>query len=365
MSNPVTDDGPASRCGARRDAWRAAAVCVLATLVLAYPAVAGRFLVNPYSDQYLAGYAFRAFAAHSLRAGHGFPQWDPYLFGGLPYVAAMHGDIFYPTFLLRLLLPTDVAMTWGFILHVVLAGFFTYGFLRAWGLDFTPSLTGGVAYMMSGIVSSYVSPGHDGQLYVSALTPLGLWLLVRGIRDGRGWAWGAFALVVGLAMLSPHPQLLQYFLLLGGAFSLFVAFGTSPDGRRLPRAVAFRRLGCALGAVALGGLLGVVQYLPVRDYVAWSPRAGGVSYAFAADYSLPPAELLNLYLPQFSGILDHFWWRGGLHLDSNYLGVVVLFLAPLAIGRGRHRGFARFWLGVALVSLLWALGGNTPFYRLV
>ena len=60
-----------------------------------------------------------------LRAGQGFPLWNPYLMGGMPYVAAMHGDIFYPTFLLRLLLPTDVAMTWGFVLHLMLAGVFT------------------------------------------------------------------------------------------------------------------------------------------------------------------------------------------------------------------------------------------------
>ena len=48
-------------------------------LMLAYPALAGAFLVNPISDQYKAGYAFRDFAAQSLRAGHGFPQWNPFL----------------------------------------------------------------------------------------------------------------------------------------------------------------------------------------------------------------------------------------------------------------------------------------------
>ena len=77
----------------------------LCTLSLAYPALAGKFLVNPHSDQYIAGYAFREFAASTLRSAGHFPLWNPYLFGGMPYVAAMHGDIFYPTFLLRMLLP--------------------------------------------------------------------------------------------------------------------------------------------------------------------------------------------------------------------------------------------------------------------
>ncbi|MFL5510121.1 MAG: hypothetical protein ACJ79J_11095, partial [Gemmatimonadaceae bacterium] len=95
---------------APRFAWGwAALVYALGTLSLGYPALAGGFLVNPHSDQYIAGYAFREFAASTLRATGHFPLWNPYLFGGMPYIAAMHGDIFYPTFLLRMIMPTDVA----------------------------------------------------------------------------------------------------------------------------------------------------------------------------------------------------------------------------------------------------------------
>jgi len=136
-TKPGTDRGAVLPLSAPRFAggW-AALVFVLATLTLAYPALGGGFLVWVRSDQYIAGYAFREFAAASLKAGHGFPQWNPYLFGGLPFVAAMHGDVFYPTFLLRMILPTDQAMTWSFAIHLSLAGFFTYRFLRAWGVGF-------------------------------------------------------------------------------------------------------------------------------------------------------------------------------------------------------------------------------------
>ena len=41
----------------------------LCTLVLAYPALGGGFLVNPHSDQYIGGYPARYFAA--MRAKHG------------------------------------------------------------------------------------------------------------------------------------------------------------------------------------------------------------------------------------------------------------------------------------------------------
>ena len=151
-------------------AW-AALVYALSALTLTYPALAGGFLVNPLSDQYKAGYAFRDFAAQMLRTTGGFPQWNPYIFGGMPYVAAMHGDIFYPTFLLRMILPTDVAMTWGMILHFMLCGLATYWFLRgAARFSFFPALVGGAAYMMGGFVSSLPSAGHDGKIFVSEIT---------------------------------------------------------------------------------------------------------------------------------------------------------------------------------------------------
>jgi len=345
-------------------AW-AALTYVIGALALGFPALAGRFLVSTHSDQYLAGYAYRAFAAQTLRAGAGFPQWDPYLFGGVPYVAGMAGDIFYPTFLLRMALPTDVAMTWGFILHVFLAGLFTYGFLRAWGLGFYPSLVGGLAYMLGGPIASYVSPGHDGKLYVSALFPLALWLIVRGVRDGRRWAWGGLALTIGLGVLSPHPQLLQYMLLASGAFALFLALGPTAEGVRLDRRTMVTRLCLALGAVLLGFLIGAIQFAPVREYVAWSPRAGGLGYDHATSYSFPPVELFNLYLPQFTGILDRYWGPNGIHLHSEYLGAAVLMLATAAFGGEREKRFRRFWIGVGIVSFLWMLGGNTPFFHLV
>ena len=364
---PASATEPAALSAPRFALGWAALVYALGTLSLGYPALVGKFLVNPHSDQYIAGYAFREFAATMLRTTGHFPLWNPYLFGGLPYVAAMHGDIFYPTFLLRMIMPTDVAMTWGFIIHIFLAGLLTYVFLRDLGYGFFGALVGGLAYMMSGQIASSVSPGHDGKLFVSALFPLALLLLRRGIREGKDWSWGAFALVVGLCVISPHPQLLQYMLLASGAYASFLGFATL-DGVRLPRGVAIRRLAFALGAVVVGLAIGAVQYLPVREYVKWSPRAGGLpDYRAATSYAWPPEELLNAYLPQFSGMLDNYWGRNGIHLHSDYVGVVVLILAGaafLGLRADPRRKQIIFWSVALLVSVLWSLGSATPFYHI-
>lgn len=351
--------------GPKYGAGIAAAVYALATLALGWPALIGKFLVNPRSDQYIAGYAFREFAASTLRATGHFPLWNPYQFGGMPFVAAMHGDIFYPTFLLRMFLPTDVAMTWGFIVHVFLAGFLAFLFLRQAGFRFGGALVGGLAYMLSGHIATFVSPGHDGKLFVTALFPLLLWTVVAWVRDGRRWALGALALVVGLDILSPHPQLLQYSLLAAGAYAIVLAVGLTRDGKASGRD-AFIRLAAALGAVVVGLLIGAVQFLPVREYVSWSPRAAGIgTYDRATSFAKNPQEILNAYLPEFTGILDAYWGPNGIHFQGDYAGAVALILAGAGLVGFRNDPRKRilwFWLGATIVALLWSLGAHTPFY---
>ena len=189
----------------RRPALLATAVFLLAALTLCWPMLAGRWLLG--DDQYIAGYGFRLFGAEMFRATGHIPEWNPYLFGGLPYIAAQHGDIFYPTAWLRWILPVDTAMNLGFFAHIALAGACMYALLRALRVSWTGALVGGLAYELTGIVASLVKPGHDGKLFVSALAPLALLALLAAVRDRRWWGYGLLALVVGLCMLSPHYQL--------------------------------------------------------------------------------------------------------------------------------------------------------------
>lgn len=363
---PVTR-AEVGEAGPRGSGVAAALFYALCTLSLGYPAIAGKFLAGPHSDQFVAGYAFREFGASVLKATGGFAQWNPYLFGGMPYIAAMHGDIFYPTFLLRMAIPTDAAMTWSFILHLFLAGLFTWRFLRSSGYGFYPALIGGAAYMMSGQLASLVSPGHDGKLSVSALFPLALWMLTLGMRRGKRWSWGVLAFTIGLAVLSPHPQLLQYLLLASGAFTIHIAVSLLRS-REIPARGVVLRMGFALVAVAIGLAMGAIQYLPVAEYVAWSPRAGGLAdYAIATSYAWPTKELFDVYLPQFTGMIDAYWGENAIHLHSDYVGAIVLVLSGAAffhLRRDPRRGFIIFWVVTLAIALLWALGGHTPFYRI-
>ena len=345
------------------DLW-AVAVYAAVACVFGYPVFHGAFLLSGHSDQYLGGYAVREFGTAVMRTGH-LPTWNPYLFGGMPFVGAFDGDIFYPpTVLMRLVMRSDLAVSWAFVLHLIVAGWCTYKWLRASGVSIAAAGIGGLAYEMGGPFASLVSPGHDGKMYVSALLPLVLFLLVRGMRDGRRWSWPALALAVGFAALAPHPQIFEYLLLTAGAYALFLAANAAWSR------TAVHRLGAAFGAVALGLLISAVQFLPVAEFVAWSPRGsratGAGTYSYATQFSMPFEDLPNVYLPQFSGMLEHYWGGLGTHWFSEYLGASVLMLAGAAFVAGAaRRRIVLFWASVAVIAIVWSLGRNTPFYHLV
>jgi hypothetical protein len=274
----------------------------------------------------------------------------------------MHGDIFYPTAWLRLVLPVDTVLTLGFGIHLVLAGGGTYAFLRRLQVSWTGAVVGGLGYQLSGIVASLVHPGHDGKLYVSALLPFILLSLLLGIRHRRPEGFGLLALLVSLGILSPHLQMMQYTLILAGLFALHLTF--LDEQRPATTGARLGALGLALAAVALGFGGAMIQLWPFIDYMPYAARsAGAQGWEYATSYALPPEHLVDWLVPEFSGILDRYWGRNFFKLHSEYLGAGTLVLAAVGLGTERRR-LRWFLLGGGALFLLVSLGAHTPFYRL-
>jgi hypothetical protein len=344
----------------RRPALVAGVVFLLAALTLCWPMLAGRWLLG--DDQYVTGYGFRLFGAEMFRATHHIPQWNPYLFGGLPFIAAMHGDIFYPTAWLRWVMPVDTAMNVGFFAHIALAGVSLYVLVRALGVSWAAAVTAGLAYELTGIVASLVRPGHDGKLFVSALAPLAFLALLRAVRDRREGGYAGLALVVGLAMVSPHYQMTYYLLVACGLWTLYLVFfdPERPAGLRWPLELAK-----AFGAVGLGLGIAAIQVIPFLEYVQYSPRgAGGPStgWDYAVLFSMPPEEIVTTVLPQFNGVLDHYWGRNFFKLHTEYVGAMVVVLAWLGVADRSRRRLVQAFGAIAILFLLVSFGGHTPFY---
>lgn len=326
----------------------------------------GRILINPYSDQRLV-YPFRKLAVEYWKRHADAAPWNPYIFGGMPFAANVtNGDTFYPLGVLpRLLMPVDLGITFGFLLHLVLAGGFTFLLLRAWRLEWGPAFVGGAAYMFSGQLSSLVTAGHDGKLAVSALLPLALLCLYRAVSLGA-WRWYlGFGGVVGLSLLSPHVQLTYYLLMAAGFFWLFMV---AVSGERHPSHGWFRSGVLFTAGLVVGFALAAIQLIPFAEYIRYSPRGApgstSTGWEYATSWAMPPEELLNVLWPTFSGMLENYWGRNPFKLHSEYLGVVPLVLASLGLGSIKRHRLAWFAVFLIAYAVLFALGGHTPFYRI-
>src|SRR5438093_720364 len=349
----------------RRPHLAALGVVSLFIFILALPMLSGRWLASPDGDQYSSGYAVKEWAANEYhRTGH-FPLWNPMIMGGLPYIDVVtHGDVLYPTSFLREVMPPYQAMNIAFVLHYILAGFLTYLFLRRLGASWIGAVTGGVAYQLSGILISYVHPGHDGKLFVSTMLPLAFLALLAALRDRRAWGYPLLAVAVALCLLSPHVQTTYYLLIATGLWALYLTFGEPTTEPVRPRLM---RLGIVLAAVIAGFGIAAPQILPFLEYIPHSPRAVAYSGAFesAASYGVPWDHVPGFFLAGFVGESNTYWGSNPLKLHSEYLGLPVLALAILGLGGNPDRRRLIWWLGgIGILFLLIALGNATPFYKL-
>jgi len=361
----------------RIPAWLPPAVYALVTILLFREFVFGSAGLLGMDTTALSYFA-RNFYTEFVRTHHRFPLWDPHLFGGIPFVEGMHGDIFYPLTLALFLLGTPTFWGWKMILHVFLAGVFCYLWLRrGLGLRRGPAFFGGLVYMMGADLVSLIFPGGDGKLLVSALAPLAFWLTERAIRGRRLQDFAVLALGVALLMFTSHMQA-AYFTVWG--ISLYFLFRLAQLWRAERSAGGAARL---LGLFALAGVLGVgsaaVQFVPPLLYLReWSHRAGRTvqadaqsAYEYSTQWSMHPEEAMAMVVPEFVGAnmpsetrpANTYWGRNYAKLNHEYAGLIPLLLIPLAFLRRRE---ARSWFFLALgtASVLYALGATTPAFRL-
>jgi hypothetical protein len=316
-------------------------------------------------DTIAAGIMFRSFFVEHFRALGRLPLWNPYLFGGVPTIEGGSGDILYPAAILHFLLPMTSALAWKLILHVYLAGVFMYLAARAFGVSRWVALFAGSAYMLSADLVSLVWGGQDGKMYVTALFPAALWLLVTAL-DRRSWLRFVWLGAVAGLMVVAHPQLAYY------AYIALLAFAIGGLISRRRKGGAVLATGLAGGMLSALTAIGVaaITLFPMYRYLREdSPRAGpGRGFEYSASWSLHAEEALSLFIPDFSGTdaqSDTYWGKNPFKHNSEYGGalVIVLGIAAIAGLKGDRR---RWGLGaMAAVALLYALGAGTPVFRLL
>ena len=320
------------------------AVYAAAAVAATWPAITSfgsAFIANdrigagepPAGDHLQSVYRFWL-VGHQL--GHGRAPWkDPYSFqpivepqtvlGGWPF-----GFLFWPIDTLF-----GPVVGWNLLLltTIVLAGLFTYSWLRCLELGVLPALLGGLVFA----IAPYRLEQSAGHLlgWAAVFLPLSLWAVERArsaSTAGRAHVWGAVA-AVALASISLSGQV----HLALGAVPLLVAYAAL----RFARVPFAWTLGGALVAAGVGI---AIRYA----LIAGSPEETGRSVDELRRYSAEPLDFLDRWHPPGS---EEFVYLGWLTPALAVVGLV--FLAR------RRRGLAVLF-GVAASSRCCSRLGDEP-----
>jgi len=274
-----------------------------------------------------------------------FPLWNPYLFSGMPFWADLNLGLLAPGNLLFFFLTPFRALTYNVILNFFLAflGMFLLG--GALSLSWFASLVAGVIYAFSGTLVVYTN--NLPLLAGASLLPLVMFCLVRFSRKPKTAYFLSFVAVLAWQLLSGHPQLTYYSWLLAISYLWL-----------LPGWPWVKKLFWTLTGFGLALAIAGVQLVPFAELISYSTRLGR-GFAYATFDSLHPLNLIRFILPNLVGDLSrNFVWAQGGSVYG-YLGLMPLLLVMLLKRRKRE---VMFWTGVALISLLLALGKYTPLY---
>lgn len=355
------------------------------------------------SDLILENYPWKRFIIKSLAEGE-LPLWNPYLFAGVPFLAAGQHSAMYPFSLLYYALPLEKAYGWFTVLQLGLAGVFAFIFMQTLGVRRYGALFAGVAYQLSGFF--VVSVVFQMIIAGAAWLPLILAMCERVIRQSPGLGnrpssmpWVVIgALALAMVVLAGHVEILAYTLIVTALFCLWrvstvIGFGNlRVDGPYLAGRLAW------LVAMGVAGLLiGAVQLIPLLELVTRNFRQGSASLQEVMGYAFPWRYVVQWLGPDFFGNPAHHTYfdlftfsRQAVNTPSGntawgiknyvegaaYVGLITLILAGVAIaGRiraasGRRAAAGRqskfptwFFVALGALSLLFIFG--TPAYAIL
>ncbi len=223
-----------------------------------------------------------------------FPLWNPYNYGGMPWVSNFQACLFYPLNLLITVFgkynlevfQMQIALTF------FIAGCNMYLALRSFALSRTASLAGGIFFLSCGFFVGHAE--HFTSINTLAFLPLAVMALNRVLDtvNIRVLSWGSLS--VSLLVFSANPQLLVNSLgalLIFGALKIFFIDKTT-DAKTVSRKIIY-----LAGFFILGLAISAVLLVPALESIALSYRCQEGVINSARRDSLPIAYLIGVIYP--------------------------------------------------------------------
>ncbi len=366
-------------------------------------------------DLILENYVWKRFILESLKAGR-VPLWNPYLFAGVPFLAAGQHSALYPLSVLYYILPLPQAYGWFTLVQFTLTALFTFIYGRVIGLNRFGAAIAAITYTFSlFMIVQVVFPMIIAAMSWLPLLLAAIELVIRAQTDTPPRspipyvALGAVAL--GCEWLAGHVEIAYFTLIVTALYGAWRLVGAGlqqsrPQGVRPALAATGKIILWLCAAVGLGLCLGAIQIIPLYELVRINFRQGSVTLQQVIGWAYPFRHVLAFLMPDFYGNPSHHSYfdlfsrtvvpatRNYLGAPINtiewgiknyveggcYLGILPLFLTIIAIlggqglrrqstdsegtpGRAVRRTHVWFFLTLAIFSLLLTFG--TPLYAII
>jgi hypothetical protein len=284
------------------------------------------------------------------------PFWEPMIFGGYPLMAQPQQNAFYPIAWLMVFLPANVGVSWFMFFHIWWAGLGMFLLVRALGSRWLPALLAAIAFAFSGLLAGRLWAGHSAVYAIVSWTPWMVLALLWSVRRGSIPVAIIAGLPFGLAILAGHLPSFLYVGIMWAAFALYLFLTAESHRWRVVRQAVIMLV------VGLG--LAAVQLAPFLQFSLTSGRVAEADYQFATDYSLPPAHLVTLLVPEFFGEPTRVgYWSVPTFEELTYYGGLLAVLG-IALALRRPTRLTWFLIILMVVGLWSALGRYGVLYEL-
>lgn len=321
----------------------------------------------PYiRDLSLFALPMKTYMMERLASGE-LPLWTPYVSAGMPFLADVSNQLFYPLNLVFALFSSVLeALSWFVALHDLLAMGAFYWLCRATGLSRGVSVWGGMAYGLTGYVLSIT----DNVNFLPAVAWVPAALAAHSVALSRkSWAMSAVTALCLSAMVLAGDAM--NVALLSGVLLLLsieaAARERTVSGTKLLAALRFPLAQFALATI-LAVVVCAVQIMPTLELSQTTSRHAGLVYEEASKWSFPFMRLIELGQPFFFATnfptFDFFGAAlyprmSGPWANSVYLGTFTVLLAGVGVATGARR--ALVWILVLAPALLISFGANAPY----
>ena len=264
-------------------------------------------------------------ARQSVRGG--LPFWEPTLFNGYPFMAQPQQNAFYPP-LWPGFHPAHERR------HQPLYARYISGW-PAWACfclcafsngRWLPAMLAAIAFAFSGLLAGRLWAGHSTVYALVAWTPWIVLGLLWSVRRESVWTAVYCRRAHGPGAAGRAYSLLS---LRGPDLGAVCALPAAQRKRPPPGWFCARRL----IMLVVGLALAAVQLAPFLQFSLASGRLAEADYNFATDYSLPPAHLVTLLVPEFFGEPTRvgYWSVPTFEELAYYAGLLAILGIVLAL----------------------------------